>query len=124
MIDSIFDDFLDTKTIKNKPEMRTDVIEAEDKYLFDIEIPGFTKDDIKISLEDGYLTVEANKAENPEENPTYIRKERFLGNISRSYYVGYNINDEKINAAYNSGVLTITVFKTSKEENKKYINIE
>ena len=97
--------------------MRTDIKENEKNYEFDIDMPGFKKEEISIDINDGYLTVKAKKEENKEKNSNegYLRRERFYS-ASRSYFVGDKIKEEDIKAKYDNGVLSITV---PKEEPKK-----
>ena len=92
--------------------MKTDIRETEGKYFLDINLPGFAKEDIKVSLFNGTLTVAADHTsatEEKAENGKVIRKERFSGSCKRSWYVGENIKDSDITAAYENGVLTIGV---------------
>lgn len=95
--------------------MKTDIKENKDTYELAIEIPGFDKKDIKLDYEDEYLTVTAsiNRFENKEGN--YIRRERFSGVNSRSYYIG-EIDEKKIKASYKDGVLFVTFPKENLEE--------
>ena len=110
--------------------MKTDIKEKKDKYLIDIDLPGYEKDNIKIEVEDGYLTVQAtvdNDKEDKEDDGNFVRKERFYGSCSRSFYVGDEVKSEDIKASFKNGTLKIEVPK--KEENKelpekKYIEIE
>lgn len=109
--------------------MKTDVHENEDGYELDIDLPGFKKDDIKLSLENGYLFVSANKEhENDEKNEKgkVIRKERYSGSMQRSFYVGDAIEEEDVKAKFEDGVLKLSVPKkdTAKVPEKKYISIE
>ena len=109
--------------------MRTDIKEKDNGYEVDIELPGFKKEDVKAELKDGYLTVSAAKNVNNDEKKEdgkYIRKERFSGNMSRSFYVGEDITQEDIHAKYEDGILRLTVPKKEekKVEQKNYINIE
>ncbi len=93
--------------------MRTDIKETEGDYQLAIELAGFSKEEIKVSLENGYLTVSAEKAhkEEPEaEEGHFIRRERSVS-CQRSYYVGDDIEQESIRAKYENGVLTLTVPK-------------
>ena len=121
-IKKLFDDFFDFPVLRK--EMRTDVKDENDNYVFEIEIPGFTKEDIKLSVEDDYLTVEAVKEEAKEntENNNYIIRERQYGAVKRSYYIG-NVKEDSIKANYNDGVLTILIPKAVETE-KKFITIE
>ena len=107
--------------------MKTDIREKKDKYLIDIDLPGYNKDNIKISVEDGYLTVQASIDSNHEEKEDgkFVRRERYMGSCSRSFYVGEDVKSEDIKASFKNGILSITVpkeDKTAKEE-KKYITI-
>jgi len=121
-----FDDFFSTPFFKNDVKvMRTDVREEEDKYILDIDIPGYQKEDIRLSLEDGYLKVEATKEEKKdEEEKNYIRRERHFGSCARSFYVG-NVTEEEIQAKFDNGTLHLEFPKESKkEEVKKLISIK
>ena len=110
--------------------MKTDIKEKKDKYLIDIDLPGYEKEDIKMEISDGYLTVHAsvNKEVNDEkENGKYVRKERYVGECSRSFYVGENVKEEEIKAKFKNGTLTIEVPKKDDKKElpeKKYIPIE
>ena len=124
-----FDDFLDDFDTKKgfNNLMKTDIYEKNGKYHIEMDIPGFKKDDVKISFEDGYITVSAEKHEESHEgnkDKKYIRRERsFHESCERKFYVG-NIDEEKVNAEFKNGTLTIVVPKENKEkESKKYINI-
>lgn len=109
--------------------MKTDIKEKKDKYIIDMDLPGYEKEDIKLQIQDGYLTVHANmnREEKDEEKGKFVRKERYSGECSRSFYVGDNITENEIKAKFKNGTLTIEVPK--KEERKelpemKYIPIE
>ena len=109
--------------------MKTDIKEKKDKYLIDIDLPGYDKDNIKIEIQDGYLTIHAsvNKENDEEEKGKYVRKERYAGECSRSFYIGDKIKEEDIKAKFKNGTLTLEIPK--KEERKqlpdtKYIPIE
>ena len=109
--------------------MKTDVKETENEYKVDIDLPGFAKDEIKMQLDLGYLTVSAAKGldkEEKDEEGRYVRKERFAGNISRSFYVGEHITEEDIHPKYENGILSFSFPKENKKpvEQKKYIAIE
>ena len=108
--------------------MKTDVKEKDGNYILEIDVPGYSKEDIKIELENGYLTVTAEKEENKDEEDKksrYIHKERFYGKCSRSYYAGDNVKEEDIKATFKNGILKIEFPKEKKEEieSKKYIQI-
>lgn len=99
--------------------MKTDIKEKEDKYVIDIDLPGYEKEGIELNIQDGYLTVHAtvNKNEKDEEKGKFVRKERFSGECTRSFYVGENVTEDEIKAKFRNGTLTIEVPK--KEEKKE-----
>ncbi|MBO4412260.1 MAG: Hsp20/alpha crystallin family protein [Lachnospiraceae bacterium] len=110
--------------------MKTDVKETDKDFLVDIDLPGFSKADIQISLEEGYLTVSAAKEEKKEDkdekNGRYLRRERYMGACSRSFYVGEDLTEEDIQANFEKGVLSLTIPKKEekpKVPEKKYIAI-
>ena len=111
--------------------MKTDVREKKDSYEVDIDLPGFKKDEIKLELENGYLTISAakglDKDETDKETGKYIRRERYAGACQRSYYVGEDITEEDIKAEFKHGILKLFVPKKEAKpaiEEKKYITIE
>lgn len=110
--------------------MQTDIKEKEDGYEVKMNLPGFTKENVKGELKDGYLIISANTSENKDEkdaNGRYIRRERYSGSCSRSFYVGDNIEQDDIHAEFKDGILTFEIpKKKAKEvvEEKKYIAIE
>ena len=134
--ESLFNDFMnDFAATNNEREpyrsqtpdlMRTDVRERDDSYDVEIELPGYKKDEIKMMLEDGYLTVSAVKVIDKTEDSKYVRRERFVGNVRRSFYVGNKIREEDIHPKYENGVLSFSVPKEQKVVEKKnnYLNIE
>ena len=105
--------------------MKTDIKETEKAFELDIDLPGFKKENVHAELQDGYLTVSANtetETEDKDEQGTYLRKERFTGSCSRSFYVG-----DDISAKFENGILKVTVPKKqlpAPEETKKVIGIE
>ena len=108
--------------------MKTDVHEKDGKYIMDIDLPGYKKDDVKISLYNGNLTISAEKNESNDEKDAkgnLIRQERYSGSCSRSFYVGDSIRDNDIQASFKDGILTITVPTEAhtEETEKKYIDI-
>ncbi len=121
--DSFFKPFMDDD--RKKP-MKTDIKETVDTYLFEIEAPGFEKEDINISVENGYMTISAEKKEKEEDamdGSCYLRKERCVS-YQRSYYIG-DIDEQTIKAKYDKGILTIAIPKMNeKKEEKKKISIE
>lgn len=109
--------------------MKTDVRELDDHYELDIDLPGFKKDEVTAKLENGYLTISATKGMNKDEQNKegkYIRRERYAGAMSRSFYIGENVQQEDIHAKFEDGILKLTVPKEDpkKVEEKKYISIE
>lgn len=138
--ESLFDDFFDGfarpargVVHHNTPTtnvMRTDVKENEDAYELHIELPGYQKEDVKAQLKDGYMTISAETSQNndkKDEDGKYIRRERYYGTCSRSFYVGKDITEEDIKAKFENGILLVRVPKKEKEpkvEENKYIAIE
>ena len=114
-----------------KNMMKTDIKEQEDGYELEMDLPGFTKDEITAELKDGYLTISASKGldkdEQEKETGKYIRRERYAGACQRSFYVGENITEQDIKAEFKHGILKLFVPKKEaqpKVENKKYVAIE
>ena len=110
--------------------MQADVAESEDAYTVEMNLPGVKKENVKIELKDGYLIVNAStKSETTEEDKKtkYIRKERYSGSGSRTFYVGKDLTQEDIKAKFEDGVLKLTVPNSEKkpeEPKSKYITIE
>lgn len=108
--------------------LKTDVKEVGGNYELDMELPGFKKEDINAKLENGYLTIQASQHEEKDEKDkqgNYIRRERYQGTCSRSFYVGEDVRQEDIHAKFDNGVLHLSIPKTeiaSKENN--YIEIQ
>ena len=95
-------------------EMKTDVKETDSGYEVDIDLPGFKKDEINVQLDNGYLSISAAKGLDKEEKNKegkYIRKERYAGAMSRSFYVGDAVTQEDIKAKYESGILRLSIPK-------------
>jgi HSP20 family molecular chaperone IbpA len=125
MLPSIFDDVFGDVFENNNEAMKTDVRLVGDNYLLDVALPGYDKEDIKLELERGYLTITAeHKEKETKKDEKYIRRESFYGKCSRTFYVGDNLSDEDIKANYKNGILSVTVPKTSKVDNKKVIEIK
>ena len=110
--------------------MKTDIKEMEDGYELEMDLPGFKKEEISISLEDGNLTIQAAKGldedEKEKKSGRYIRRERYAGTKSRSFFVGEDVAQEDIHAKYEDGILRLSVPKKApkKIENTGYISIE
>jgi len=146
LFDDFFDDFFDfpvwdDKAMKKAQKklygrhaanmMRTDVQEHDDHYEVDVDLPGFRKEDLSLELKEGYLVISAakglDKDEKEEKSGKFVRRERYAGSMSRSFYVGEDIKQEDIHAKYESGVLKLSIPKTEKKpqvSEKKYIAIE
>ena len=127
--DNLFDNFMDDifptserMPIKTMPSiMKTDIKETEDQYVLSIDLPGFKKEDVKIHLKDGYLNVSASSQnEEEEKDGKYLRRERYTGAMTRSFYVGKDLAEEDVKAKFGNGVLTLSLPK----EEPKYIAIE
>ena len=110
--------------------MKTDIKEKKDKYVIEMDFPGYEKDNIKIEIEDGYLSIHATANSSKDENDDegeFVRKERYFGECSRSFYIGDDITEEDIRASFKNGTLKIEVpKKEAKKEipEKKYIAID
>ena len=104
-------------------DMRTDIKETENGYEMQVDLPGFDKNDINVTLKHGYLTVNAKKQNKEEDKHNYLRRERSYS-CSRSYYVGDAVRDEDVKAKYENGILTLSVPKETKEIPSGSISIE
>jgi hypothetical protein len=128
--DLIGDLFDDSFFHKNESKlMKTDIKELDDKYVIDVDLPGYNKEDIKISVENGYLVINAstNEEKNEEEKGKVIKKERYYGQCSRSFYISDDLTVEDIKASYKNGTLSLEVPKKDeqeKEAEKQYVQIE
>lgn len=144
--ENLFDDFMSDFPFDNrdmekmerklyghhaKNVMKTDIKEVENGYEFEIDLPGFTKDEVTAELKDGYLTISAakgvDKDEQEKETGKYIRKERYAGACERTFYVGEDVTEEDIKAQFQHGMLKLFVPKKEAKpavEQKKYISIE
>ena len=140
--DNVFDDFFDFPFYDDKAEkklyghhaanlMKTDIQEHEDGYTLEMDLPGFKKEEIQIELNNGYMTISAAKGldedEKDKKSGKYIRRERYSGSCSRSFYVGDGVKQEDIKAKFEDGTLKLFVPKEAAKpavEQKKYISIE
>ena len=109
--------------------MKTDVHEHDDHYEVDIDLPGFSKDEINLELKDGYLTISAAKGldeDDTNKKGKLIRQERYAGAMQRTFYVGENLTEEDIKASFKHGVLNLSVAKKDQPKlpEKKTITIE
>ena len=143
LFDDFFNDFpfyYDDKAMKDTEKklygkrashvMKTDIKEMDNGYQLVVDLPGFTKDEIKASLENGYLTISAEKGLDKEEKDKkdkYIRRERYAGACERSFYVGEEVTQEDIKGEYKHGILKLFVPKKEAKpvsNDPKYITIE
>lgn len=143
MFDDLFQSFpfYDDRAQKNiekklyghhsKDLMKTDIRETADGYELMTDLPGFTKDEIQVSVENGYLTISASKGLDKDEKEgkdgRYIRRERYAGACERSFYIGENVTQEDVKGQFQHGMLKLFVpKKEAKPEvpEKKYVAIE
>ena len=137
--ESLFDDFFEdfarplrssTRYNTSAGVMRTDVRESDAGYELDIDLPGFRKENVKAALKNGYLTIHAETDRNhdqKDEDGKYIRRERYYGTCSRSFYVGEDVTQEDIKAKFEDGILKVSVPKKEAKpviEESRYIPIE
>ena len=137
--ENLFDDFFDDFSwpvfnVSTRPAasnlMKTDVKETEKGYELDIDLPGYKKEDVQAELKDGYLVITAKAGTNKDQKDKdgkYIRRERYSGTCSRSFYVGEAMEQSDIKAKFDSGILKIEVPKKDAKpavEENKYITIE
>ena len=109
--------------------MKTDIRETENGYEVDVDLPGFTKDEIHLELENGYLTISTEKSlekGNENKNGRVLRQERYVGAMQRSFYVGSRLTEEDVKASYENGVLHLELPKNDarKVPEKKTIRID
>lgn len=121
----VFDDFFKPMFYDESRDLRTDIKETDTSYELDMELPGYAKNEIKISLENGYLTVNASKQKKEESGKKYLRRE-ISESTSRSYYVGTDVTHEQIKAKFDNGMLTLSVPKSAPKQIKggSFIEIE
>ena len=123
-LDDFFDDFAPMPKMP-RMDMKCDIYEKKGNVHIELEVPGFDKNDIKLNVEDGILTIEATKNEEKEEKNerNYYRKERVYGSVRRQFNVG-NIDESKIDARFDKGLLKISFPKEEKKETKRFIEIK
>ena len=122
--ENLLDDFFDLPfgtnfTNANSDLMRTDIKDTDQGYEVTMNLPGVKKEDVKAELKDGYLTISASSNTSKDEkddNGRYIRRERYSGSCSRSFYVGDQVTESEIKAKFENGTLTMLIPK--KEENE------
>ena len=127
----MFDDpFFNRRYVPQNQLMKTDIRERDGQYLLEIEVPGYTREDVKAELKEGYLTISASSNSGNDEkdkNGKYIRRERYSGSCSRSFYVGKDVKQEDIKAKFEDGTLKLLIPKKEEKpavEEKNYIAIE
>ena len=106
--------------------MRTDVRETEDTYELDVDLPGFKKDEVNVELKNGYLTIQAAKGLDKEEQDKkgkYIRQERYAGACSRTFYVGEGVEPEDVTAKFENGILQLSIPKEAKKQLPKNTSV-
>lgn len=120
-----FDLFSDTSS-STSGLLRTDIKEKDGMYEIEMEMPGIKKEDIQIELSQGNLKISATRKQDSEESGKYVRKERFVGTISRSFYLGDGYKQEDVKAKFENGILYLTLPTeiTKEEETKQWITIE
>lgn len=119
-LDDLFDSYID----KEAGKMKCDIYEENNAYNLVIDMPGFSKDEIKMECDNGTISISALKnEENNEDEKNYIKRERYYGKISRSFYLG-EIDEEAIKAEFRDGTLKIVAPKRDESASKKIINID
>ncbi len=125
--EDFFNDFNITTPSITNTLMKTDIKETKKGYELLVDLPGITKDDVKVSIENGYLHIEAEVKRETDEKDTeskFIRRERYYGNMKRSYYVG-DISIEDVKGTFKDGVLNIQIPKELKKvQEKKYLELK
>jgi len=121
IMDEFFDDVVSSRTESFVPSI--DIAESNDKFLVSVELPGMNKEDIDVSLDNGQLTISGErKFEEKENGEKYHRVETHYGKFSRSFHLPDNVDEESITAAYENGLLNITINKTE-DKVKKQIEV-
>lgn len=127
IFDNFFDDGFFTPSARKVENMKTDIKETPDSYEMSIELPGFKKEDVSLQLKNGNLTITANAHEDQqEEDPQtkYVRRERYTGSLSRTFYVGEELKQSDIKASFSNGELNITIPKEVQHpDEEEYIEI-
>lgn len=106
--------------------MKTDVRETEDTYELDVDLPGFTKDEVNVELKNGYLTIQAAKGldkDQSDKKGKYIRQERYAGACSRTFYVGEGVEPEDVTAKFENGILQLSIPKEAKKQLPKNTSV-
>lgn len=127
----LFDDFFGGNFLSkfDTNMMRTDIRENDNSYIIDVDLPGYSKENIKVDVTDGYLNISAkmNSNEDDSKKGKYVRRERYYGECSRSFYIGDDIKTDDVKASFKNGILSLNIPKKTEEEKeseKNYISIE
>ena len=116
--------FFDDSFFKGDENIKSDIYEKDGRLVVEMEAPGYTKDDINISIDKGTLSITFEKEEEDEENKKYLHRERkSYSKVSRSFYLG-DIDEEDIGASFKNGVLVVSAPKKKEIETKKTISIK
>ena len=128
LFDDMWDDVFDSMSAFNrrnplygkhgKNMMKTDVRETDNSYELDIDLPGFKKDEVKVDLKNGYLTISAAKSldkTGEKKNERYISRERYSGQMARSFYVGEDVESKDVSAKFEDGILKISLPKAQQK---------
>ena len=117
-----FDDLLSDMSVEGK--MKCDIYEKDDKYYIEMDVPGYSKKDIKDECNNGNITVKAETKKEDEENKKYLHRERKMyGKMERTFHLE-DMDEDAINAEFNDGILKLEIPKKKEEETKKYIEIK
>ena len=118
----MFDDpFFNRGYVPQTQLMKTDIREKDGQYLLEIEVPGYTREDVKAELKDGYLTITADRkepVEKADDRTRYVRKERYYGTMKRTFYVGEDITENEIHAAFKDGILKVIIDKPQRRRSR------
>ncbi len=125
IFDDMFENFFKPVTFSNKVgNMRADIKESEKEYELSVDLPGFDKKDINLTLDNGYLTISAKTEQKEQDESNYIRRER-ISSYQRSFYVGDVVTEQDIKAKYNNGTLVLNIPKLERKEiPAKHIEID
>ena len=116
--------FFDDSFFKGEDKVRSDVYEKDGKIFVEMEAPGYSKDDVNISIDKGELSVTFEKKEEEEENKKYLHRERkCYSSVTRTFYLG-DVSEDEIEASFKNGVLLISAPKMREIETKKKISIK
>lgn len=118
-----YNDLLDIPYNTEKEYMKTDIFSHDNRYVIEVDLPGINKKDVRVDYDNGYLTISAAKKFLKEDINNYLRRERFYGEIKRSFYIGIK-NESDIKAIFKDGILEISFPKEEAGKNSKGISIQ